>query len=165
MSSGPRNDERLVPSILDRLIDDQPEVSTEPPARTGQIVRDIKASVRRDLENLLNTRWRCIEWPPNLDNLELSMVNYGIPDFIGAQRRVGRKLERLLEEIRRAIERYEPRLQNVRVEAITSQDPMDRTLRFRIRAMLEVDPIREKVAYRSEFETSTASFNVESLRE
>ena len=78
-----REDQLLVPSVLDRLLDDHPEQRQELPKARHQVLRELKQSVRRDLENLLNTRWRCVSWPPNLDELELSLVNYGIPDFTG----------------------------------------------------------------------------------
>ena len=46
----------LVPSVLDRLLDDNPGAKSEPPQSRHQVLRDLKQSVRRDLENLLNTR-------------------------------------------------------------------------------------------------------------
>ena len=72
-------DQPLVPSVLDRLIDDEPTATREPPKSRGQVLRDLKQSVRRDLENLLNTRQRCKSWPENLSELEVSLVNYGFP--------------------------------------------------------------------------------------
>ena len=58
-----RDDQPLVPSVLDRLLDDEPQNTHETPKSRNQVLRDLKQSVRRDLENLLNTRWRCIAWP------------------------------------------------------------------------------------------------------
>ncbi len=43
-------------SVIDRLIDQEPERKLEPPLSRAQSVRDLKAAVRRDLEWLLNTR-------------------------------------------------------------------------------------------------------------
>ena len=48
----------LVPSVLDRLMDCEPDNPREAPKSRHQILRELKQSVRRDLENLLNTRWR-----------------------------------------------------------------------------------------------------------
>jgi len=54
----------LVPSVLDRLLDDDPGVSREPARNRHQVLRELKQAVRRDLENLLNTRVRCQAGPP-----------------------------------------------------------------------------------------------------
>jgi len=43
-------------SVLDRLIDREPELSQEPGLSRAQSVRILRAAVRRDLESLLNTR-------------------------------------------------------------------------------------------------------------
>ncbi len=43
-------------SVLDRLIDREPERKLEMPLTRAQSLRELKAAVRRDLEWLLNTR-------------------------------------------------------------------------------------------------------------
>jgi predicted component of type VI protein secretion system len=45
---------QLLPSLLDRLLDDHPEESREPAWRDVQVVRVLKTSLCRDLQNLLN---------------------------------------------------------------------------------------------------------------
>ena len=81
--SSDRGEQRLMPSIIDRLIDLEPLNLSEPAKSQGQVVFEMKISLRRDLENLLNTRWSCISWPPDYEELDLSLINYGIPDFTG----------------------------------------------------------------------------------
>ena len=54
-----RDDQPLVPSVFDRLLDDEPDNSRETAASRRQVLRELKQSVGRDLENLLNTRQRC----------------------------------------------------------------------------------------------------------
>ena len=54
-----KNDQPLMPSLLDRLLDDEPNNNQDAPQARHQVLRELKQSVRRDLENLLNTRWRC----------------------------------------------------------------------------------------------------------
>src|SRR3954470_18006227 len=76
-----RSDQPLVPSVLDRLLDDAPETTTEPARSRAQLLRDLKQSVRRDLEDLLNTRRRHLDLPPGLAELDHSPLAYGIPDF------------------------------------------------------------------------------------
>ena len=79
-----RPDQPLVPSVLDRLLDFEPEVNREAPRSRNQVLRELKQSVRRDLENLLNTKTRCVPCPPHLEELKQSLLNYGIPDFTSA---------------------------------------------------------------------------------
>jgi type VI secretion system protein ImpF len=93
------NDNLLLPSLLDRLTN--VDGAAPGSAKWGQSSRDLKQRIRRDLENLLNTRWRCQSWPPNLDEyLELSLVGYGIPDF--TSQNLGDMRER--DEFRRVLE-------------------------------------------------------------
>ncbi len=77
-------DQPLVPSVLDRLIDLDPQAATESPKSRSVVLRELKVSIGRDLENLLNTRWRPVSYPPELEQLDVSLVNYGIPDFASA---------------------------------------------------------------------------------
>ena len=94
------DDQPLIPSVLDRLLDDEPDRQQEPVKSRNQVLRDLKQSVRRDLENLLNTRWRCAPLPPHRSERELSLVNYGIPDIAGAD--LGSAEQR--EQFRRTLE-------------------------------------------------------------
>src|SRR3954451_17993839 len=71
----------LLPPVLDRLLDDDPGGPRRPPAPPHQLLRDLKQSVCRDLENLLNTRTRHVFWGPHLEELDQSLLNYGLPDL------------------------------------------------------------------------------------
>ena len=53
------------PSILDRLLDSEPDLSVDTPRTRQKQVRDALESLRRDLESVLNTR-RCATTPPPL---------------------------------------------------------------------------------------------------
>jgi type VI secretion system protein ImpF len=155
-----RTEDALVPSVLDRLIDDEPTSRIDPPRNDFQIVRGLKASVRRDLENLLNTRWRCVGWPKDLTELELSLANYGIPDFTGANLGSVGSREDFVRLIQETIRRFEPRLRRVHVEMLDNAEGEDRTMRFRIDAVLMVDPEPLAVVFDSSLEPSSGTFQV-----
>lgn len=150
----------LVPSVLDRLIDEEPEISREVRKDDQRLLRDIKNAVRRDLESLLNTRARCTSWPPSLGNLENSLVNYGLLDFTNSYARAVEEPDALCRSIESVIRNFEPRLRDVRVEMMPSDVATDRSLRFRIDATLFVDPISDRVLYSSSVEPVTGNFEV-----
>ena len=68
-------------SILDRLIDERPDQKKENEKQKHQLMNEIRDGVRRDLERLLNTRFRSISPPKNCPELEKSLINYGLPDL------------------------------------------------------------------------------------
>jgi type VI secretion system protein ImpF len=153
-------DQPLVPSVLDRLLDDEPELSKETSKSRTQVLRELKQTVRRDLENLLNTRWRCVSWPPNLDELEVSLANYGIPDFVGMNMGIAEDREQFRRILEKVIRNYEPRFKKVDVRLVQSADQTDRTLRFRIDALLHAEPAPEPVVFDTALEPVTQSFEV-----
>jgi type VI secretion system protein ImpF len=155
-----REDQPLVPSVFDRLIDDDIMTQRETPKSRNQILRELKQSVGRDLENLLNTRWRCAAWPPDLEQLELSLVNYGIPDFTGANMGTAANRENLRQIVERVLQTFEPRFKSVRVELLENREREDRMLRFRIDALLYAEPAPEPVVFDSQLEPTSATFEV-----
>ncbi len=160
MSSDEPGDAAL-PSIFDRLLDEDPESSRDRPKSHAQKLRDLRESVLRDVRNLLNTRRRASPPPPELAELRPSLADYGVPDFLGKDLAgsTGR------EEVRRAVEEalrvYEPRFRSLRVDVLANSDDMDRMLRFRIDALLHAEPAPEPVVFDSVVDPVDGSFDVE----
>jgi len=150
----------LVRSVLDRLIDESPQSQREDARQRYQILRDLKNSLQRDLEQLLNTRWRCKQWPPDLSELKISLVNYGIPDFTGIQFTSAERQDELRDVIESVIRNYEPRLSEVEVQIATDFEANNRTCHFRIDALLMVDPAPEPVTFDTTLEPVTGDFSV-----
>ena len=155
-----REEQQLVPSVLDRLIDEEPDKRREPPKSRSQVLRELRQSVRRDLEQLLNTRHRCVEWPPNLDQLDASLVNYGIPDFTGASMSSPADREQFRRVVEWVIRKFEPRFKSVKVDFRDEGDTGARSLALRIDAVLYAEPAPEPVVFDSSLETNTANFQV-----
>jgi type VI secretion system protein ImpF len=151
----------LLPSVLDRLLDDEPEIKREPGKSRHQVLRELKQSARRDLENLLNTRRRCLPWPADLTELERSLVNYGVPDFTGLNMGSAEQREELRRLIEATLRIWEPpNFQNIRVTLLDTVETLNRTLRFRIEALLRADPAPEPVVFDSDLEPTTGTFQV-----
>jgi len=102
--------ERLQPSLLDRLADDEPEKKEESRDKRILSFRKLRQSVMRDLEWLLNAG--CLETTQDLSDypqVKKSVLNYGLPDLSGttASNVDSTTLERML---RKAIVNFEPRI-------------------------------------------------------
>jgi type VI secretion system protein ImpF len=154
------NHRPLLPSLLDRLLDADPGVRREPPAAQHLLLRELKQSVRRDLENLLNTRIRNVTWGPHLEELDRSLVSYGLPDFNGLSLGSTADRERFCRLLEAVIRQNEPRLLNVRVQSVADTEPIDRVFRFRIEALLRAEPAPEPVAFDSMVKPTTGNFEV-----
>src|ERR1051326_1765438 len=77
------NDEfDILPSVLDRLLDDEPGADRESFSGRFFSLRDLKQAVARDLEALLNTRQEALEEVPSeFSEVSQSLRTYGLPDF------------------------------------------------------------------------------------
>jgi type VI secretion system protein ImpF len=158
-----RPDQYLLPSVLDRLLDADPESQVEPPQSRAQLLRELKQSVRRDLENLLNTRICLYPVPDDLPELKTSVLNYGIPDFTGLSMGSREQRDRLREMVEDAILRFETRFISVRVEVATgasSARATDRTIHFRIEGLLYAEPAPEPVTFDSQLRPQLGDFEV-----
>ena len=157
-----REDQPLLPSVLDRLIDQDPGNQREAARPRSQVVRELRQSVRRDLQNLLNTRYRSGPLPEDLEELDLSLVAYGIPDFTGVAMSGPSDRQELCKVIERTIRKFETRFKSVKVTLVENKEDFDRTLRFRIDAMMYAEPAPEAVVFDSQLEPTLAEFHIES---
>jgi type VI secretion system protein ImpF len=140
------NEIRITPSVLDRLLDYDPTMSREAPASRSKSLKDLKASVRRDLEWLLNTRSHAGHIDDGLKEVINSLATYGLPDFTAVNAQKPSEQKQLRKSIETTIRIFEPRLQDVNVTV----DPIDgnkRELRFRIDARLNVRPTPEPITF------------------
>ena len=66
-------DKKLRPSILDRLFDDEPHNQVEKKLEHHQVLKQLRSSIRRDLEQLLNTRFHLIQPSSDLAEVDKSI--------------------------------------------------------------------------------------------
>jgi type VI secretion system protein ImpF len=156
-----RPNQLLLPSVLDRLIDNEPDNPNEAPRDRGQLLRDLKASVQRDLENLLNTRVPFDALPQDLTLLQSSLFNYGIPDFNNVVKDSSGALEWMRLQIERVIKTFETRFQSVSVQlGDGSKSTTTRSVSFTIDGVLHAEPYPEPVTYTSKLSTTNNEFEV-----
>jgi type VI secretion system protein ImpF len=134
-------------SVLDRLIDHEPDNRMENPLSRTQSVRLLKAGVRRDLEWLLNSRR--IADPPDegLTEVNRSVYTYGLQDLSALTMAASGDRNRLVRQITQTINLFEPRLTNVRVVMVETPDASKKDVRMRIEAMLRMDPVPEPISF------------------
>ncbi|HXD33115.1 MAG TPA: type VI secretion system baseplate subunit TssE [Pyrinomonadaceae bacterium] len=146
-------------SVLDRLIDYEPAISREPASSRSRGLKQLKETVRRDLEWLLNTRETSGE--NSIDSVELSksLAVYGLPDFTNLGTNDVDDQKKMRWAIQDAIRVFEPRLQDVQVSLQASQSS-DRLLHFRIDARLRVDPAPEPISFDTVLQLVSGEYEV-----
>jgi len=152
---------KLRPSILDRLMDNEPHNQTELDPGRHQKLKELRSSVRRDLEFLLNTRYRVVEPPEEYEQLEHSLLNYGLPDLATVNIKDEEKRKDFTRSLENILREFEPRFKSVKVSYMDNKDTNDRTLRFRIDATLYADPSPEVVVFDSVLEPVTRTMSIE----
>ena len=154
------SDTPLLPALLDRLIDTEPDVSREPMWKYSFGLGDLKEQVRRDLEYLLNARHTRPELAEGGGELAQCLLTYGLPDFTSWMDASIESRERLRRTVERAISTFEPRLTNVHVRVEPPAEESDRSLHLTIEAVLHMDPIIEQVTFDTLVEPSTGACDV-----
>lgn len=132
-------------SVLDRLIDREPNTQSEAPLGRAQSERLLKAAVQRDLEWLLNSRRIFQEPDESLKEVNRSVYNFGLPDFSQHTMSSSADQTSLLRQLVNVIKTFEPRLANVRVVPLESG--VIQQFHVRIEGMLLMDPSPQPVSF------------------
>jgi type VI secretion system protein ImpF len=167
----------VIPSVLDRLLDHEPEITAEPVQSRAQGLRQMKQSVRRDLEWLLNARQSSpvtshaehadssssssgTTSAPVAHELQSSLIFYGLPDFSSASTLSVADQRRISRAIETAVAKFEPRLSDVAVTLLPIREN-ERALRFRIDARLRVEPAPEPVTFDTVLHIHSGEYRIE----
>jgi type VI secretion system protein ImpF len=158
--------ERLQPSLLDRLTDDEPQARQE--SREKRVISParLRDCVRRDLTWLFNaTNLAAVESLEGYPEVLRSVLNYGMPDLAGrtASSIDTRALEQLLRQV---IWDFEPRLikRSVKVRILTDDRVMNHnSMSFDIEAELWAQPLPLRLFLRTEIDLENGGVNVQDL--
>jgi type VI secretion system protein ImpF len=150
---------RTMPSLLERLTDHSPDSREENPLSRLQEVRVLKASLWRDLNALLNTRRKEEEIPEEFTEANRSLLTFGLPDFTSYSLKSPLDQNRLRRALEAAIRRFEPRLEKVTV-TLESTGETDPGLRFRVDALLRVEPVPEPISFETLLQPGSGRFVV-----
>jgi type VI secretion system protein ImpF len=149
-------------SVLDRLIDQEPERNQEPPMSRAQSLRELRAALRRDLEWLFNTRSTIEDLPQTLREVERSVYNYGVLDITSLSLHSSKDQEFMAKSIKTAINFFEPRLMAVKITIDPSPDVVG-GIHFSIEGLLRMDPAPEPVFFDTVLESSRGEYKVKSI--
>ena len=158
--------ERLQPSLLDRLTDDDPHQLTESRDKRVLSPARLRECVRRDLAWLLNTtNLATVQDLAAVPDVQTSVLNYGMPDLAGQTATTVdvRLLERLLTQV---IVNFEPRLLkgSLKVKLFVDGDKMSHNaMSFDIEAQLWAQPLPLRLFMRTEIDLENGGVMVTDL--
>jgi type VI secretion system protein ImpF len=135
--------ERLFPSLLDRLTDNEPDKQSESRNFRSYSVMDLRESVLRDLNWLFNATQPEDAVLVNFPLARRSVTNFGIPVLSGRPASA-LNLGDVEQMLRRSIIDFEPRLLSdtvrVKAESGAEADGKHNQISFRIEAQLWAQP-------------------------
>ena len=155
--------ERLQPSLLDRLTDNEPDKQRESADKRVLSMRRLRESVLRDLGWLLNCG--SLESLVDFEDYPLvahSVINYGLPDLTGVSAS-GIDEVQIEQALRQAILDFEPRIlrNSIKVRAILSEGEMNRNaVIFEIEGDLWAQPVPLRLFLRTELDLESGTFSV-----
>jgi type VI secretion system protein ImpF len=141
----------ITQSLIDRLTSADPKLTPE---------RQLKASLRRDLEWLLNTRRIVVPPPESLIELNRSLYVYGLPDFSSYSLSSPKDRNKLVRFLETTIAIFEPRLVDVKVTPMEMTGTTARIMRFQIEGLLLMDPAPEQVSFDTVLQLTSGEYQV-----
>lgn len=147
-------------SVLDRLMDTTPGLAADPPVTWRESVDQLRASVMRDLEWLLNTRRIAEPAPAGFPEVQSSVYHFGLPDISSRSRDDPDSARVLLRQIEDCVRTFEPRLTAVQVSARDPEAETHHRIRFVIEALLRMDPDPERIVFDTVLEVTSGEFLV-----
>lgn len=146
-------------SLIDRLLDDEPERAVEPAESEEMALERYKFALRRDLEALLNGKRPLLAKIDESDMLSRSIIGFGMRDMSTDDFSTSAARERARRTLAQCIREHEPRLSDVDVEADTA--PTSRGIRFRITATLKLSRNRDTIVFDAKVRPTDRAIAVE----
>lgn len=155
--------ERLQPSLLDRLTDEDPTNPKE--TRDSRVIdlRRLREIIQRDLSWLLNTFDNStLVDPDRYPNVTNSVLTYGVREVAGEYATQLRAVM-IRESIQRAIEKFEPRILPSTLNVILrdNKEAGQSVVTFDIAAEMWAQPLPMELYLRSEVDVTTGELRLE----
>jgi len=155
--------ERLQPSLLDRLTDDDPGNSKEARDQRVLSLRKLRDSVKRDLAWLFNTTHLEVVQSLNAyPQVISSVINFGIPEFSGHTLHNVEPMD-IERQIKQAVINFEPRIlpQTIKIRLYKDEEEMSHNaLSFEIEGMLWAQPTPLQLYLKTEIDLDLGDVQV-----
>ncbi|RJG09476.1 type VI secretion system baseplate subunit TssE [Massilia cavernae] len=153
----------FTPGLFDRLMD-VPARGASSATVSRMSIDDLKDSVARDLEALLNTRLAIPDGMlDEFPECSRSIVTYGLDDFAGCSLSSPDDRAHMCACIEKTIARHEPRLRNVKASLEMREGAVNR-LDFSIAALLVASSSQEAVNFDAVLQPSTLHYSISKAR-
>jgi len=154
----------FLPTLFERLRDEHPHRPLEADPMRRWSVEELKESVARDLESLLNSRTALFsnsfdDYPES----QKSVASYGMGDFVGMSLANPADRDLICRTLERTIAHHEPRLRQVDVRLEADRNSIG-CLQFGINAVLHVNPASEPVTFDALLQPNTLQYAVAKSR-
>ncbi len=155
--------ERLLPFLLDRLVDEDPQSKVESRERRVISFKQFHKAILRDLQWLLNSATKA-----ERDELEefpevmKSVLNYGMPDIAGSTESsmTPEMVERM---VKTAIFQFEPRVirNSLHVRGVSAAKAIGNMLALEIRGQVWAQPMPESLYVKTSVDLETGMCNLQ----
>ena len=153
----------FTPGLFDRLMG-MPVIGATSATVSLMSIEELKDSVARDLEALLNTRTVIPEeLLKRYPECGRSIVTYGLNDFAGRSLSSTDDRAYICQCLEKAIARHEPRLRNVKASLEVREDSINR-LNFAITALMVVSTSQEPVNFDAVLQPSSLHYTISKAR-
>lgn len=153
----------FAPGLLDKLLTGNKHTFSNDIV-TRLSMEELKDSVARDLEALLNTRKVIADDLFRLyPECSKSIVTYGLNDFAGLSLASTDDRAYICRSLEKTIARHEPRLQNVQASLEVQEGSINK-LNFAISAFLVVHPAQEPVSFDAVLQPSSLHYSISKTR-
>ena len=156
--------DRLQPSLLDRLTDDDAASTQEPREKRVLSMRGLRRAVLRDLGWLFNTTG--LSSMQDLDDYPLvgqSVLNFGLPDLSG-KTASGLDADAVARRLRQAIWDYEPRILRDTVQVVvktgSAAGAHPNQVIFEVHGQLWGQPLPERLYLKTELDLELGEIRV-----
>ena len=156
--------ERLQPSLLDRLTDNEPGELTERRDERVIDIRQLRDIIQRDLSWLLNTADNNVMIDRDrYPHAARSVLNYGIREVAGDYS-TEERAELIRKSIAQAVQAFEPRIHPGSIEVqlrVDQQGTRKSIINFDIRADMWAQPMPMELYLRSQVDVTTGELQLE----
>jgi type VI secretion system protein ImpF len=155
--------ERLQPSLLDRLMDDEPDITQESRSQRVLSIKQLREGIIRDLVWLLNTNnLQEVQDIGKYNQISNSVINFGTSSLTGFTKS-NLNVNRVEATIRQAIIDFEPRInaETIKVHVIVDNEKMNTNcVQFEIEGELWAHPIPLQLYMKTEIDLESGDISI-----